>query len=94
VRDTYLRKGYGVVLGVIGHVVRLQAITDKGIVIDDPWGKETFSGTTKRKTTVKNGRGKMDPSDTTSETAGEDNLIPWSIAEKWSFEYFAAFKNH
>ena len=39
VRDQYLSKGYGVMLGGFGHVVRVQAVTDTGVVVDDPFGK-------------------------------------------------------
>jgi hypothetical protein len=38
-----LRAGNGVMLSVGGHIVRLQDVTDSGLVIDDPYGQISFN---------------------------------------------------
>ncbi|MDO4230480.1 MAG: hypothetical protein Q4C98_11755, partial [Capnocytophaga sp.] len=35
----YLEKGCSIIISSFGHIVRLQAITEKGLVVDDPYGK-------------------------------------------------------
>ena len=41
VRDQYLAKGHGVMVGGFGHVVRVQAVNENGVIVDDPFGKST-----------------------------------------------------
>ena len=60
VRDQYLSKGYGVMLCGFGHVVRIQSVTDTGVVVDDPFGKsagprKAWSETNSRKEESKAG---------------------------------------
>ncbi len=58
-------------LHVPGHFLRLQAVTDDGIVVDDPIGREKIvSGVRKR--VADNATGRYDDQ-------GEDNPWTWEI---------------
>ncbi len=70
-RDQHLAAGKGVMLHVPGHFLRLQAVTDDGIVVDDPIGREKIvSGVRKR--VADNATGRYDDQ-------GEDNPWTWEI---------------
>ena len=73
----YLRKGHSVSLGGFGHMVRLQSISESGVIVDDPYGKIvnfTAGGVT--------GKYKKDGKDYRNgedfgEGVGEDNFWTW-----------------
>lgn len=66
-RDGHLRAGHAVMLAGFGHVVRLQAVTDDGLVVDDPYG-----GSTRPEASWPGGKNSA-----TNPTAGDDSLWPW-----------------
>lgn len=39
VREPHLRRGDGVIMSIGGHIVRVQAVTDQGLVVDDSYGR-------------------------------------------------------
>jgi hypothetical protein len=71
-----LEKGYGVMLGVsknAGHLVRLQGISDVGLIVDDPYGKLTDFAA--REAGTGNDYDKNDR--TTGSVKGNDNIWSW-----------------
>ena len=38
--ENLLKKGYGVMLSLDGHIVRCQSVTEEYLVVDDPMGKQ------------------------------------------------------
>ncbi|WP_229782250.1 hypothetical protein, partial [Deinococcus daejeonensis] len=87
----YLRNGNGVMMSLNGHIIRLQAITKNGIIVDDPYGRlpsllnYTPSNVTGSYNGNLNGRNK--------ETGiGEDTVFPWSQVGKFTFHWIAAFE--
>jgi hypothetical protein len=102
VDNGYLKKGYGVVMSLDGHVIRLQAVTDAGLVVDDPYGASKLSGRTfddngdgvadrpKYSFTKSNDAGAKDGD--TAANAGDDTGYPWADVEKYTFKYLIALK--
>jgi len=83
-----LRSGKAVMFSITGHIVRLQNVTEDGLVVDDPYGKETLlAGTTHKwqKTNAKDGKSE-------GWNAGEDNVWPWAEVSKHSMLWLASFK--
>ena len=78
----YLAKGDAVILSAFGHIVRLQAITDKGFIIDDPYGKVVdFS---KGGATAKYKKGKDDYRNDkkSNDNKGDNSLWKWEDLEE------------
>ena len=78
----YLAKGDAVILSAFGHIVRLQAITDKGLIIDDPYGKVVdFS---KGGATAKYKKGKDDYRNDkkSNDNKGDNSLWKWEDLEE------------
>ena len=78
----HLAKGDAVILSAFGHIVRLQAITDKGLVVDDPYGKVVdFS---KGGATAKYKKGKDDYRNDkkSNDNKGDNNLWKWEDLEE------------
>jgi hypothetical protein len=48
IRDKHLAAGKGVILSLRGHVIRLQGVTEDGLVVDDPYGKSTIAADARR----------------------------------------------
>jgi hypothetical protein len=102
VDNGYLKKGYGVVMSLDGHVIRLQAVTDAGLVVDDPYGASKLSGRTfddngdgvadrpKYSFTKSNDASAKDGD--TAANAGDDTGYPWADVEKYTFKYLIALK--
>jgi hypothetical protein len=98
----YLKKGYGVVMSLDGHVIRLQAITEAGLVVDDPYGASKLSGRTfddngdgvgdrPKYSFTKSNDAKSKDGDT-SANSGDDTGYPWADVEKYTFKYLVALK--
>lgn len=85
VGDKYLAKGHGVVLSLGGHVVRLQGVTDDGLVVDDPYANTQLVGSSRRTYPNKN------LPDTNGAVYGDNNLLSWASVEKFSFSYGYAY---
>lgn len=78
----HLAKGDAVILSAFGHIVRLQAITDKGLIVDDPYGKVVdFS---KGGATAKYKKGKDDYRNDkkSNDNKGDNNLWKWEDLEE------------
>lgn len=102
VDDGYLRKGYGVVMSLDGHVVRLEGVADAGLVVDDPYGASKLSGRTfddnddgvadRPKYSFVDSNDADGADGSNSGNAGEDTGYPWADVEKYTFKYLVAFK--
>ena len=90
VRDEHLAVGHSVLCSIVGHIVRVQAVDDQGIVVDNPYGLETIGAGTDHKwirtNSGKNGWGAGNKSN-----EGEDNSWPWSDVESHTFRSILAF---
>jgi hypothetical protein len=92
---TRIESGYGIMMSIKGHIVRLQNVTDNGLVVDDPYGRLNLQ---KRfENGKKGGYEKYNKSEWgwTSEGAtneGEDNVWPWATVEKYAMWWIASFK--
>ncbi len=88
-----LRGGAAIMLSIQGHIVRMQDVTDEGVVIDDPYGKvdlkkrqdKGYEGGWKEYNKRPGGGGPK-------ENAGEDNVWPWNHVEKYPMRWIAAIK--
>ncbi|HEX2915923.1 MAG TPA: hypothetical protein VH186_34495 [Chloroflexia bacterium] len=77
-----LSEGKSVVMGVHqgekGHVIRLQSVTEEGIIVDDPFGHLKIEAGDGYGWDKKNASG-------TADTKGEDDVLPWSAVKNHSF---------
>jgi hypothetical protein len=102
VDNGYLKKGYGVVMSLDGHVVRLQAITEAGLVVDDPYGASKLSGRTfddngdgvgdRPKYSFTDSNDSSDKDGDAAANSGDDTGYPWADVEKYTFKYLVALK--
>ena len=92
IKKNYFDKGWSGILSRKGHIVRLEAIEEKGLRVDDPYGKQKFIKTKKDryKRTPDKYNSKKDDA---SEYAGEDNLWEWKVVEKaFALKYLELYK--
>ena len=92
---TKLHEGYGIMMSIKGHIIRLQEINDSGIVVDDPYGKLNLQDRLNK--SQNGGYEKYNESEwnwSSEGTAkeGEDNLWPWSEVENYPMWWIASFK--
>ncbi len=81
----HLRKGHAVMASISGHIVRLQACTDQGLVADDPYGaSKLLPG-------VKRGWERTNKTAGVGATAGEDVVWPWADVKRHTMRWVAAF---
>ncbi|MBN2003394.1 MAG: transglycosylase SLT domain-containing protein [Anaerolineae bacterium] len=88
-----LRGGAAIMLSIQGHIVRMQDVTDAGLVIDDPYGKVDLK--TRQEKGFKGGwkeYNKRPGGGGPKENAGEDNVWPWDHVEKYPMRWIAAIK--
>jgi hypothetical protein len=64
-----------------GHYVRLQAVSETGLVVDDPYGLEQLGAGSQRKVLAKDGT-----STSTLDDQGEDNRWAWKHVEPHVFK--------
>ncbi|ADV68671.1 C39 family peptidase [Deinococcus maricopensis] len=85
----HLGRGEGVFFSVDGHIVRLQGMNDKGLIVDDPYGKIKLykgSGTGNYSWRAYNTRkGEEGP--------GEDAIWPWGEVESHAMLWVAIVSN-
>jgi hypothetical protein len=75
---TSLENGCSVLISAFGHIVRLQAITKDGLVVDDPYGKVVnFSQSGVTPKYKKDGKDYRNDKDFTDKE-GEDNVWKWT----------------
>ena len=79
-----LAGGHSVMLSITGHIVRVQSVTEQGVVVDDPYGRHTLLAGAGKKVAQANRKD-------ASGNAGEDNLWTWDQVEPHSFLWIAAF---
>lgn len=82
----HLAAGEAVMLSIDGHICRLQAVTDAGLVADDPFGHSTLGKGASRGWAGTNVKG-----DATS-NKGEDITWPWSEVEIHAMLWIAWFR--
>jgi hypothetical protein len=83
-----LRAGHAVMMSITGHIVRVQAVTDAGLVVDDPYGKAKLlpGGLLAWRYLATN------PYQTTGPSVGADNVWPWADVQRHSMLWIAQFQ--
>lgn len=88
-----LKKGHAVILSVFksdkGHIVRLQEITDEGLIVDDPFGKVDLA----KREAGGFGFGKTSNPKAGEEgqLLGEDSLWTWKELANVTMKYYVVF---
>ncbi len=86
VRRPHLRAGAGVIMSIGGHIVRVQAVTDQGLIVDDPYSRCRLlpgeAGAWKYAL--------YNEYDMPGQTAGEDSLWLWADVSQHSMRWVAA----
>ena len=82
----HLAAGEAVMLSIDGHICRLQAVTDAGLVADDPFGHSTLGKGASRGWASTNVKGDA------GSDKGEDITWPWSEVEIHAMLWIAWFK--
>jgi peptidoglycan hydrolase-like protein with peptidoglycan-binding domain len=88
--DPKLREGYAVMMSISGHIVRMQDVTEEGLIIDDPYGVVN----------LKSGEGWSYDSDKKNakeagvegSNRGEDSLWKWDAVKVHNMRWIAALK--
>lgn len=81
---TALAAGKGVMMSITGHIVRVEAVTDAGVVVDDPYGRcELLAGT--GRTWIQ-----RNPYDAPG-AVGDSVTFPWAQVEAHTMHWIAAF---
>jgi hypothetical protein len=75
IRTDHLETGAGVMISHGGHIIRLQDVTDSGIVVDDPYGKTSLMSGTSIRFEQQNASSRG-PNDADA-NAGEDLTYGW-----------------
>jgi hypothetical protein len=88
VRDTWLASGAGVMASIQGHLVRIQGVDQRGVVVDDPYGESRLLGGIERRWGDENA---TSDDGTTPGNVGEDHIWPWDQVLGFTFKYFAVF---
>lgn len=92
VRDQHLSAGHSVLCSLNGHIVRVQEVTDSGLVVDDPYGASRLTASHYKFEKKNKGRdaGKeWNPTNKTNE--GEDHAWSWPEIESHTFGIIYAF---
>ena len=82
----HLGAGEAVMLSIDGHICRLQAVTDAGLVADDPFGHSTLGKGASRGWASTNVKGDA------ASSKGEDITWPWSEVEIHAMLWIAWFR--
>lgn len=88
-RDGYLAEGNGVIASINGHIVRIQGVTDEGVIVDDPYGASKLKAGTKRGWDGFNGK---TADGTDAANVGENHVWPWADVEGFSFKYMRVYQ--
>ena len=78
-------QGSGVIVGIPGHVVRIEGVTADGLVVDDPYGACELDGDTGRNWEELNGK---EEDGTSEDNVGEDSVWGWDSVTAFDFKYF------
>ena len=81
----WLRAGQGAIMSIGGHIVRLQGVTEQGLVVDDPYGRCRLLPGEQGKWDYEanNVYGKR------GETVGEDSLWRWEDVSRHTMRWIA-----
>ena len=90
VKDAHLAKGHAIMTSIHSHIVRIQAITSSGIVVDDPFGESKLKAGTARGWDDRN-ESDLHGKDDGNGDVGEDHVWPWADVEKSEFFWIFAF---
>ncbi len=86
VQGEYLQKGWGVIISLAGHIVRLEAVTDTGLRVDDPFGKTQIGqpdkGSKNRQYRTKEKNSASRDRSDAGYNKGENIVYPWADVEK------------
>jgi hypothetical protein len=84
--DPKIREGNAVMMSITGHIVRVQGVTDAGLVVDDPYGRVILKSGS--------GRGWEDSNDKegAGANAGEDNVWDWDAVKAHNMQWIAFLK--
>jgi len=86
---SHLRQGHAVMMSISGHIVRVQAVTEKGLVADDPYGKaKLLKGTGRKWEAYNTSQNKWSKE---KENAGEDTVWPWAEVAQHTMRWIAWF---
>lgn len=87
VRQPWMRRGCGVMMSIGGHIVRVQAVTPAGLIVDDPYGHcRLLPG---EQNAWKYDR--VNQYEASGQTAGEDSLWAWDDVSRHTMRWIAAF---
>lgn len=90
VEKEHLSKGHAVMMSITGHIVRVQAVTEAGLVVDDPFGKSKLDPGKKRSfTSINKSDWKSKKEGATNE--GEDNVWSWTTVKAHNMLWIAYF---
>jgi hypothetical protein len=83
-----LREGNAVMMSVTEHIVRVQAVTEDGLIIDDPYGVINLEAGTdwSYDTDNKNSR------EEEGGNLGEDSVWKWDAVKAHEMQWFAFLK--
>lgn len=87
VRQPWLRTGCGVMMSIGEHIVRVQAVTPAGLVVDDPYGHCRLLPGEARAWSYD----RVNQYATPNQTAGEDALWPWDNVAHHRMRWIASF---
>jgi hypothetical protein len=90
VEEQHLRKGHAVMMSITGHIVRIQAVTEAGLVVDDPYGKSKLDSGKKRSFTTIN-KSEWQSKKEGASNEGEDNVWSWDAVKAHSMLWIAYF---
>ena len=82
-----LSGGSSAIMSINGHIVRVQDVTDGGLVVDDPYGQVKLGAGTKHSWKKSNS-----PVAGEGDHAGEDNVWPWPEVEAHKMWWVAVFR--
>lgn len=84
--------GKAVIASIRGHIVRIEAVIEEGVRVDDPYGASRLVGATKRSWKDEEGNSLLNgrEADGTCEgNQGEDNVWPWEAITQFDLPYVA-----
>jgi len=90
-----LQEGYSIIFSIKGHIARIQDVTNKGLVVDDPYGRLDLGKRFNNK--FRGGYEKYNKSEWNwrnegEYNEGEDNIWSWKDVKKYPMWWVAAVK--
>jgi|GEM_PF-4923619 len=86
-----LRTGHAVMMSVCGHIVRIQAVTNEGLIVDDPYGRGRMLPNPGCKDLKwEYPASALNEYQTPNQRVGEDNVWAWGDISKHCMRWIAA----